>query len=397
MRNRACCHETHQESKTELKLDGKEDTRESAVFGDQNPELQRYTKNPTNESNLRAKESDELGEPNYDYARTGEISICTDNETQNSQEESGNHKKKNTSINEKEAMKKVDEHVVIETTEVKKKKKTNAKKPTIRTDVKSGAVHYVNETVDTSVKKKEKANRKRTNKRTRLKSGTAHYENEAVDSSVKKANDFTENESVLMRNTVSTSDLYENEGIKGSSNERQGNESNVYESIHGFPNSMMTVVNVDIEANNDDCMATKNKTISDSTSHNVSSTDRENVSTPNNNYTKNREKEQDERLGKRDSISKRESQGSGQSNDSRKSDESEESNGSNNSRSTETSIRSDNTEISIPSDNTPRESAPSTNPILDSSAMYIKAKYVQIDSSTNIFNMHTVDKLIVKS
>lgn len=26
-------------------------------------------------------------EPNYDYARTGEISICTVNETQNSQEE----------------------------------------------------------------------------------------------------------------------------------------------------------------------------------------------------------------------------------------------------------------------------------------------------------------------
>lgn len=35
-------------------------------------------------------------------------------------QQSGNHKKKNTSINEKEAMKKVDEHVVIETTEVKK-------------------------------------------------------------------------------------------------------------------------------------------------------------------------------------------------------------------------------------------------------------------------------------
>ncbi|XP_076071794.1 uncharacterized protein LOC143043302 [Mytilus galloprovincialis] len=158
IRNRACGHETHQESKTELKLDGKEDTRESAVFGDHSPELQRYTKNPTNESNVTAKESDEQGEPNYDYARTGEISICSGNETQNSQEESGIHKKENTRKNEKEATKKVDEHAVIETTEVKR---TNVKKPTKRTDLKSGAVHYENETEYTSVKKKEESNRKK--------------------------------------------------------------------------------------------------------------------------------------------------------------------------------------------------------------------------------------------
>ncbi|VDI52772.1 Hypothetical predicted protein, partial [Mytilus galloprovincialis] len=301
-------------------------------------------------------------EPNYDYARTGEISICSGNETQNSQEESGIHKKENTRKNEKEAMKKeVDEHAVIETTEVKR---TNVKKPTKRTDLKSGAVHYENETEHTSVK---------------------------------KANDVTENESVLMRKTDGTSDLYENEGTKGSSNERHGNESNVYESMHGFPNSMMTVVNLDIEANNEDCMASSNNGISESIGHKKSSTDKENVPTSNNSYNKNRDKDHDERLGKRDSISKRESQGSGQSNDSRKSDESKDSNESNNSRSTITSVRSDNTDISIPSDNTPKETAPSTNPIQDSSAMYINAKYVHIGSSTTtIVNLHT-EKLIVKS
>lgn len=159
----------------------------------------------------------------------------------------------------------------------------------------------------------------------------------------------------------------------------------------------MTVVNLDIEDNNEDCMASSNNGISESIGHKKSSTDKENVPTSNNSYNKNRDKDHDERLGKRDSISKRESQGSGQSNDSRKSDESKDSNESNNSRSTITSVRSDNTDISIPSDNTPKETAPSTNPIQDSSAMYINAKYVHIGSSTTtIVNLHT-EKLIVKS
>lgn len=157
----------------------------------------------------------------------------------------------------------------------------------------------------------------------------------------------------------------------------------------------MTVVDIDIEGNNDDSMVDND--ISDSTSQTKLNTGRENVPTSNNNYTYHREKEHAESLEKRDSISKRESQGSGQSNESRKSDESEESNDSNNSKSTDISVRSDNTDISGPFDNTPREST-TTNPSQDSSATYInvKAKYVQIGSSTTIVHMHT-DKLIVKS
>ncbi|CAC5387208.1 unnamed protein product [Mytilus coruscus] len=371
IRKITCCNETHQERRTELKLDGKEGIRESAVSGDQNTTLQRYVKNPTLDSNLRAKESDEQGEPKYDYAVTGEISRCTGNESQKSHEESLDHKRENTSKNETENTKKADEPAVIEDTEVKRKEKANANKPI---------------------------------KRTCLKSGTVHYENE-VDTSVKKATDDSENESgsdttyVQMRKKDSASDQYENEGNKISSNERHGNESNVYESVHGLSKKMMTVENIDIEANNDNCMATSDKGISDNISHKKLNTDRDNLQTSNTNYIENRENEHGERLGKRDSYSKRESQGSGQSNESRKSDESEESNDSNKSRSTDISVRSDNTDISVRSnntdisvrsDNTPGESAPSTNPSQDSSATYINvyAKHIQIGLST-IVHMHT--------
>ncbi|XP_052077655.1 kinesin-related protein 7-like isoform X4 [Mytilus californianus] len=359
IRNITCCHETHQESSNEFKIEREEGIRESGVCGELDPTLQRYGKNPTHDSNLRAKESDEQGEPKYDYAVTGEISRCTGNESQKSQKESIDHKKKNTSKNETETNKKADEPAVIEDTEFKRKKKANANKPI---------------------------------KRTCLKSGTVHYENE-VDTPVNKANDDTENESVSdtsyvqMRKTDSASNQYENEGNKISSNEH---ESNVYESVHGLSKKMMTVVDIDIEANNDECMATSDKGISDNMSHKKLNTDRDNLQTSNTNYIENREREHGERLGKRDSYSNRESQGSGQSNESRKSDESEESNDSNNSRSTDISVRSDNTDISVRSDNSPRESAPSTNPSQDSSATYINvyAKHIQIGPST-IVHMHT--------
>ncbi|XP_052077659.1 dentin sialophosphoprotein-like isoform X2 [Mytilus californianus] len=360
IRNITCCHETHQESSTEFKIEREEGIRQSGVCGEQDPTLQRYVKNPTHDSNLRAKESDEQGEPKYDYAVTGEICRCTGNESQKSDEESLDHTEGNTSKNETETTKKADEPVVIEDTKVKRKEKTNGKRPI---------------------------------KRTCLKSGTVHYENETVDTSVKKANDDIENENVSdtsyvqMRKTDSASGQYENEGAK---TERYGNESNVYESVHNMPDKMMTVVDIDIEANNDDCMATSDNGISDNMSHKTLNTDKENEPTSNSNYIENREKEHGKRFGKRDSYSKRESQGSGQSNESRTSDESEESNDSNKSRSTDISVRSDNTDTSVRSDNTPRESTSPTNPGQDSNAMYVKvyAQTIQIGPST-IYHLHT--------
>ncbi|XP_071123910.1 myb-like protein X [Mytilus edulis] len=257
--------------------------RESVVCGDQDQALQRYVENPKADNKLRSQESDEQGEPKYDYEVTGEISRCTCNESQNRQEESSSHKKENTSKNKTETTKKAGESAVIEDT------------------------------------KEEKANANKPGKRTCLKSGIVHYENEAVNTSVEKANDDIENESVTdksyvrMRNTDtgSASGQSENECANTSSNK-------------------MTAVDIDIEANNDDCMSTPERGINEKMSLKELNTDRENGSEQGNenlpfksNYMENKDNVHDERFENRDSYSTRESQGSDLSNESRKSDESE--------------------------------------------------------------------------
>lgn len=132
----------------------------------------------------------------------------------------------------------------------------------------------------------------------------------------------------------------------------------------------MTAVDIDIEANNDDCTSTPERGISDKK--------QTNDDLPlQSSYMENKDNVHDERFENMDSYSTRESQESDLSNESRKSDESEESNDSNNSRSTDISVRSD---------NNPRESAP-TNSGQDNHSMsvHIYANNVQLGPKTIVY------------
>lgn len=79
----------------------------------------------------------------------------------------------------------------------------------------------------------------------------------------------------------------------------------------------MTAVDIDIEANNDDCMSTPERGINEKMSLKELNTDRENGSEQGNenlpfksNYMENKDNVHDERFENRDSYSTRESQGS---------------------------------------------------------------------------------------